>query len=300
MQRTKIKQQADAILTADWHLREDTPVCRTDNFLDTQIEKMQFIQEVQIKYNCPVIHAGDLFHHWKPSPFLLTQAFLWLPERFHTIYGNHDLPQHNKALAEKTGLHTLISAFRINQLKGADWGIGLDEDLTPYEFEIGGRKVLVWHIMTWKDEPPWPGCEDPTAKELLKKFPQYDLIVTGHNHTSFVETFDGRLLVNPGPITRQTADHEHLQPKVFLWYAKTNTVKAVSIPIQKGVISREHIDHKEERDSRIRAFVEKLNNEWEVGLSFEANLERFQKENNIRSSVMQIVRAAIDIDNKGA
>ncbi len=298
MERTKIKKQADAILTADWHLREDTPICRTDSsFLDTQIQKMQFIQELQSKYNCPVIHAGDLFNHWKPSPFLLTQAFLWLPKEFHTIYGNHDLPQHNKALAEKTGLNTLISAGRIHQLKGADWGVGLNEDLTQYMLETRGRKILVWHVMTWKDTPPWPGCKDPTAKELLQKLPQFDLIVTGHLHTSFVETMHNRILVNPGPITRQTADQEHLQPKVFLWYAETNSVEEVLIPIKKGVISREHIEYKEERNSRIIAFVERLNGEWDVDLSFEANLERFQKENNIRSSVMQIVRAAIDINS---
>ncbi len=295
MERTKLKQTADAILTADWHLREDPPICRTDiDFLNTQIKKMQFIRNLQAKHNCIVIHAGDLFHHWKPSPFLLTQAFRWLPEEFYTVYGNHDLPQHNKALAEKTGLNTLISAGRIKQLKGADWGVTLNDDLTQYMFEIGGRKILVWHILTWKDNTPWPGCQDPIAKELLKKLPQFDLIVTGHLHTSFVETLQGRVLVNPGPITRQTADQEFFEPKVFLWYAKYNSVEAVSIPIKKGVVTREHIENSEERDSRIRAFVERLNSEWEVGLSFEANLERFRKENNVRSSVMKIVLAAID------
>ncbi len=295
MKRTKINK-ADAILTADWHLREDSPICRTDsNFLDTQIQKMQFIQKLQITHNCPVIHAGDLFHHWKPSPFLLTQAFRWLPEEFYTIYGNHDLPQHNKALAEKTGLNTLISAGRINQLKGADWGIGLNENLNEYVFEVEGRKILVWHVLTWKDNPPWPGCQDPTAKELLEKLPQFDLIVTGHLHIPFVETVQNRVLVNPGPITRQTADQEHLQPKLFLWYSKTNSVEAVNIPIRKEAVSRDHIENKEERDYRIQAFIEKLNSEWEVGISFEANLERFQKENSIRSSVMRIVQAAIDM-----
>lgn len=293
MKRTKTNQ-ADAILTADWHLREDIPICRTDNFLDTQIQKMQFIQKLQNKHNCPVIHAGDLFHHWKPSPFLLTQAFLWLPEKFYTIYGNHDLPQHNKSLAEKTGLNTLVSAFRITQLEGADWGVGLEDDLTPYEFEIGGRKILVWHIMTWKDTPPWPGCEDPTAKELLKRFPQYDLIVTGHHHTAFVETVGNRILVNPGPITRQTIDHIDFKPRVYLWYANTNIVKEEYVPIEHGVISASHIQEKESRDERITAFVQRLNTDWDTTLDFEENLERFAKQNKVRKSVMEIIHLAIE------
>jgi len=290
MKRTKVNK-ADAILTADYHLREDNPICRIDYFLDTQIQKMKFIQQLQVKHNCPVIHAGDLFNHWKASPYLITLALNYLPKNMFTVAGNHDLPNHNIDLLDKSALNTLIHAKAINYLSGVHWGQKpKNESLT-----IEGRKILVWHVMTWKDDPPWPGCTDPKAKDLLEEFLQYDLIVTGHNHNSFVEELNGRILVNPGSITRQTADQEFYQPKVFLWYAKTNSVQSIFIPIEKGVISREHIEHKEERDSRIKAFVERLNNDWEVGVSFEANLERFQKENRIRSSVMEIVRAAIDL-----
>ncbi len=289
MKRTKVNK-ADAILTADYHLREDNPICRIDYFLDTQIQKMKFIQQLQVKHNCPVIHAGDLFNHWKASPYLITLALNYLPKNMFAVAGNHDLPNHNIDLLDKSALNTLIHAKAINYLTGTHWGQKpKNESLT-----IEGRKILVWHVMTWKDDPPWPGCTDPKAKDLLEEFLQYDLIVTGHNHNSFVEELNGRILINPGSITRQTADQEFYQPKVFLWYAKTNSVEPILIPIEKGVISREHIEHKEERDLRIKAFVERLTNDWEVGVSFEANLERFQKENKIRSSVMQIVRAAID------
>ncbi len=289
MKRTNVNK-ADAILTADYHLREDNPICRIDYFLDTQIQKMKFIQQLQVKHNCPVIHAGDLFNHWKASPYLITLALNYLPKNMFTVAGNHDLPNHNIDLLDKSALNTLIHAKAIDYLTGTHWG----QEPKNESLMIGNRKILVWHVMTWKDNPPWLGCKDPTAKELLEEFPQCDLIVTGHNHNSFVEELNGRILVNPGSITRQTADQESYQPKVFLWYAKTNSVEPILIPIEKGVISREHIEHKEERDLRIKAFVGRLTNDWEVGVSFEANLERFQKENKIRSSVMQIVRAAID------
>ena len=63
MKRTKQTQtNIDAILTGDWHLREDTPICRTDDFQTAQWEKVRIISDLQKKYNCPVIHSGDLFH----------------------------------------------------------------------------------------------------------------------------------------------------------------------------------------------------------------------------------------------
>jgi DNA repair exonuclease SbcCD nuclease subunit len=148
--------------------------------------------------------------------------------------------------------------------------------------------------MTYKGKPPWPGCEDPPAKELLKRYPDYDLIVTGHNHQSFVEELDGRLLVNPGAITRQEADKADHKPCVYLWYAEENQVEPHYLPVEEGVISREHIEQTEERNERIEAFVSRLNDEWEAGLSFEQNLERFFKENEIRQSVQEIIWGAIE------
>lgn len=295
MQRKKhsMQKKVDAILTADWHLRETVPVCRLDDFITAQINKMKFIQELQKQYNCPVIHAGDLFHSWKPSPYLLTQAFLWLPEQFYTVYGNHDLPQHNVSLAEKTGIYTLATAGRIQVLEGIHWNTSIRSDYLSYVLKIRGRYVLVIHTMTWKDTPPWPGCSDPTTSELLEKY-DVDLIVTGHNHKAFIDEKDGKVLVNPGSLTRQTADQIDFKPRIYLWHAETNSVTPKYLPIEKRAVSREHIEHKEERDTRIQAFIEKLNNEWDADLSFEANLERFQKENSIRQSVMNIIYAAIE------
>ena len=142
--------------------------------------------------------------------------------------------------------------------------------------------------------PPWPGCEDPTAEEILDKYPQFDLIVTGHNHKTFVVEKEGRLLVNPGSLTRQTADQADHHPCVFLWYAEDNTVEEVSIPHEEGVISREHIEKKERRDGRIEEFISRLSAEYDVGLSFEENLARFEEKNKVRQSVMEIIRRAIE------
>jgi hypothetical protein len=158
---------------------------------------------------------------------------------------------------------------------------------------MSGKEVFMWHKLIWeKKAPPW--SDAPTAKQILKEYPQYDLIVTGDNHASFVVEHEGRLLVNPGSLTRQTADQAKHKPSVYLWYAETNTVKRVELPIEQGVISREHIDKNKKRDARIAAFVSRLQDDWEVGVSFERNLKRFLKKNKISDKVEAIIREAME------
>jgi len=293
VKRTKQNKNPSAILAADFHLREDQPICRTDNHETAQWIKVDFIKALQKKHGCPVFHSGDLFNHWKPSPYLLSKTIEHLPDQFWSILGNHDLPQHNLKLVYKCGVYTLLKAGKLNLLNSTHWG----------ELPIKGeyswrvykdRKILVWHVMTYQAKTPWPGCVDPMAGKLLRKYPEYDLILTGHNHKSFVEQYEGRLLVNPGSLTRLNADQINHKPRVYLWYAETNTVEPVYLPIKDNVISREHIEKKEERNERIEAFISQLDNEWEADVSFEENLERFFKTNNIQQSVTDIVMKSIE------
>jgi hypothetical protein len=134
------------------------------------------------------------------------------------------------------------------------------------------------------------------AEGILRKYPKFDLIVTGDNHTSFTIEYKGRRLVNPGNLTRQTADQINYKPRVALWYAEDNSIQWVNLPIQNDVITREYIDRKEQRDKRIEAFVSQLSEDWEKGVSFEQNLKSFQKTNNVDEDVMKIIYKAIDND----
>lgn len=289
MQRTKkIQKQPTAILTADWHLREDTPTAFTGDFQIEQWGVVTYISSLQKRYDCPVIHAGDLFNHWKPSPWLITMAMRYLPERFHTIYGNHDLPQHNLELADKCGINVLKEAGKLIILPTCHW------NQTPNGFSSTSYNILVWHVMTYQGKKPWPGITDPMAAGLLRKYKSYDLILTGHNHKTFIEEYDGRLLVNPGSITRQSSDQIDHKPAVFLWYTEDNTVERVDLPFMEGVISREHIEVIEQRDARIDAFISKLNGEWQAGMSFEQNIDAFCQANNIRQPIKDIIYKALE------
>lgn len=306
MERTRQNKTPDAILTSDWHLRETVPVCRTDDFWTAQWKKVAFVKELQFQYNCPVLHAGDLFHHWKPSPFLLTNTMEFIPEQFYTIYGQHDLPQHSFENREKSGIHVLSIANALKVIGGTHWGQVPQLD-DAYRFDLFQGKIhegldhtqricLVWHRMVWQGHRLWPGQTDPSARAILKKYPEYDLIVTGDNHKPFVEKYENRLLINPGSLTRQGADQISHTPRVYLYYAADNTVRPVFLPVQEGaeVISRDHIERTEERDQRISAFISRLEGEWEAGLSFEQNLEEFFKNNRIHQNIKDVIYKAIE------
>lgn len=278
-------KKVDAILMGDVHLREDVPVCRTDDFITAQWTKILFICDLQRKYNCPVLCSGDLFNVAKPSLDLASQVSILLPDNFYTVYGNHDLPNHSMLEAHKSGVYNLFVNERLEVLEGTHFN-QLPEKPS---IKIKGRKILVWHVMTYKDELPYPGCTDLKARSLLHKYPDYDLILTGDNHLPFTQTYQGRLLVNPGSMMRQEAGQINYKPAVWLYYADTNTVEPVYLPINKGAVTREHLDVIEAKENRILAFIETLNREGLDFVNFEHNLKIFLQQNNISKTVEEVI-----------
>ena len=286
----RIVKQPSAILCSDIHIREDVPVCRTDvSYWDTQWKKIDFISDLQKKHNCPVLHGGDLFDKARPSLNLVRETILHIPNQFFSVAGQHDLVAHSLDLIDKSGLKLLEVAGKITILNRCHWG----QEPTEPSFVIKNRNILVWHKMVWQGKKPYPTCTDEPASSILKKYP-YSLILCGDNHKTFVEHYEGRVLVNPGSLMRMDADQVDHKPCVFLWYADSNTVQQVFLPIEEGVVSRMHLEQKEERDGRITAFVEKLSGEYEMSLSFEKNLEEFMKVNDVDEEVKQIIYKSIE------
>lgn len=280
-----------AIFTADWHLRETPPAFRSgENFWGIQWKKVRTISQLQARFNCPVFHAGDLFHHWKASPFLLSMTIKNLPAQFFTVYGNHDLPQHNINLAGKSAIGTLEACEALTVLPGNHFG-----DKEPQtSIVIEGRKVMVWHVYNSLSKPFWANESTWMAKRMAEAFSDQDVILTGDNHTPFVYSESPTLVVNPGPITRQATDMVSIHPRVYLWYAATNTVEAVKLPLNPLPLDTRNIAENRERNIRMEAFVDKLNKEWEVNVDFQENLKRFYSANKIEPEISQLIQSAIE------
>lgn len=284
--------KADAIFGGDWHLMEHTPVSRTDDYPETVFRKLHFISELQKVHGCPVYHSGDLFDHWKPSPWLIAKAAKHLPEQFYSTYGNHDLPGHSFDERERCGLFALAQAS--NKVNALEFGYWNYDPAEGHCIEIKGRKILVWHKCVFQIKEEWMSSIDSShARKLLKKYPEYDVIVTGDNHKPFVEEYNGKYLVNCGSLGRITAAQIKHRPAVYLWYADDNKVVPVYLPIEKNVLSTEHLQQTKERDVRISSFLEGFK-EWKSSLDFEENLKRYEQENNPDPEIMKIVYNSID------
>ncbi len=298
--RKKKDFKVDLIITADWHLmeKERNPPCRLDSHWEAQWNKVLQINQLMNRYDCDCILAGDLFEHWKTSPRLLNRCLKDLPGgeaayyQLRSVIGNHDMPQHNIDNMERSGFRTLSEAKKIFVLNGNHWGCDnkktITDTLLTFNPDIS-RKIVVAHMMVWKGKLPWPGCEDPEAEEVFDIFPEADLIITGHNHRTFTAKRGKRLLINPGSLTRHKADQIDHKPCVFLWNAETNDYRIHYLKVKKDVISREHIDVKKTKEKRLEAFITKLQDGWDVSLSFKDNMEIAFQKNKTPDKIKQII-----------
>lgn len=289
-----------AIICSDIHLREDSPACRTDDFYATQLKKIDFIRGLADKYKCPVLDGGDLFHRWKSSPRLLRDAIRHLPHGMITVAGNHDLPQHSMELYHKSSL-AVVEAAEVVKVGGTHDFSGFVVNAVNWDSEFpeahrSERQVLITHFMTYHNEEPWPGAAKKitNARGWLEKLEGWDLIIVGHNHQPFiVEDDKGRKLISPGSLMRTTITQKDYKPQVYLWYADDNTLKPAEVPLQSKIEIQEESYKGKEQDERLRAYIERLREDVEIGVSFVNNLERYLTQHDTHPMVKQVIEEVI-------
>lgn len=291
-------KQVDAILTADIHLTETTPISRTDNYVEAQDRKLAFLKQLETQYDCPVIDAGDIFDYWKASPWLIARAYKNLPSEIYTIPGNHDLPEHSMQQYEKSALHVLEVALAIRRLSKTPYD---RRDFTIAGFAYGEKledvnaDIVVIHDLVYEGNPPWPNAVGYQPKDLFKIFTKPRLILTGHYHMALVaKSKDGRLVVNPGSMMRMTIVQKDYKPRCYLYNFDDNEVEPVYFPIEEEVFDDRHIVEPKEKEERLLAFIEKLNMEWDLRLSFRANLETFFKKNKVNRKVEELIWQSLE------
>lgn len=314
-------RKASCICTADWHLRDTQPKCRTDNYYEAQWKKISFISELQVKHNCPVLIAGDVFDKPKPSPMLLADTLLHIPRKIICVPGQHDLPEHSIENLNQSGLAVLNVGSDVRILKGEGTGTPIafpdgyapgkcktdflihgvpwGKELLPLENRKAFNNIALIHTLVRNPKETnenIPFSEDYIS--LFEKMTRYDLIVSGDNHKSFTYQKGGKggikWIVNPGSLMRMDADQVDHKPRMYLWYAEDNTVEAVYLPIEQGVVSREHIERQTKEDERMEAYKTRLKAGVKIGISFEKNMKRYLLKNKVKPSVEKEIYAAME------
>lgn len=291
------------IFTADIHLRDSVPKCRTDDFLKAQWDKIAQVKNLCDKYKATWIDAGDFLHKAYPSLALIAKTLQILHgTKIHTLFGNHDMPYHNQDKAWEAGFGVLYQAgvlkildtLKIGDFQVYGWPYGQEYEIKPSK---NGIRVLVYHGMIYKGrQDVLPEVAGFTAKQFLKKYKDFDLIVCGHNHKQFEVEIDGRVLINVGCLTRQTTEFADHVPRVLLVSSTAGggfTYDLVPLSVKSGVVNREHLDKQAKKEEELNAFVEGLQDVEEVSLSFQKNVGVVMEKTNPTELTRQKVEEAI-------
>lgn len=307
--RTKKRKPLCAIIS-DPHLRDSQPPCRSDLFMNIQFGKLDFIRKICRNLNAPVeiplLISGDVFHHWKPSPFLLSRAIELLPENVWAIAGQHDLPFHNLQQFHESGLNTLVQAKKI-QGGGTPFYITEEENFVLAGFHYGAHNnakhvknmwdkplIGLFHFLTYLGKNPWPGFKGPDAEEVLDSLPQFDLIIVGDNHEWFSLTKHDRTILSPGALSRQNLGEIKHLPHIWTWDGKR--VDQIPIPIspEEECFYQERID-RNKGDAGLLAYAEHVRKTKPMrSLSFADNLEVIMNKHEVEPRTRHLIAASME------
>ena len=295
------------VFTADMHLRDSKPKCRTDDFYEVQMEKLFQVIKIIEKYDAMWVDAGDFFHQARPSYKLIADVLDILTtfkQHVFTLCGNHDQPWHNMSKIQDSGIGILHAAGAVSFLDDSPIKYGPFKIYgCPYGGDIPeaenweGTNVLVYHGMVWPNRRGMiPGVEGILAKQMLCRQSQYGLVVSGHNHQTFCTDAKNRVLCNVGSLTRQTADQIAHQPCVlvaedkegggFNWHLEY-------LKVDKDAVSAKHLEEAAKKEEELNAFVEGLKNMEEASLSFKDNVDRVIRQAKPDEDTIEKIKEAV-------
>jgi len=312
------------LITGDWHLDTYRPRNRTDDYFQTQFEKVKWIFGLAEEEECEgILQPGDMFNSHKANDFLkqfyidyflyrMTQIDRFPKMDFFTIFGQHDLRFHSSN-KQNTPLRVLEAAhaitivpnkaifptqFRVRHkdhyIYGCNWG----EEI-PELVDKDGIHILLMHKLVLEDIEGWE--KKYLSVENVFRFSKHDIIVCGDNHISFMaEKFhkdkQSRLLFNCGSLMRNRIDQRNHKPKVYIVDTSDMSYEEHLIPVKPfdEVMDVEKAEQEKEKNEQLEAFVEKLSGDVNIeGLDFLRNLEAFMEENEIDVPVKEFVEEVL-------
>ena len=289
------------LITGDWHLTDNRPEKRTDDYEKTVFRKLDFLLQKAVQEKVEIIlHPGDVFDSPKPSYAFFTKVMKRI-KRIHPIwfaccYGQHDLRYRNK---DDTALKALALACSGNIVldlndhwdsKISIYSAGYGESIP--DLTIGWFNILLTHRMIvydklWKSQDAFEYCNTFLRKN------KFDLIVSGDNHNSFSYTLGNRNLFNCGSMMRSTIAQVHHRPIFYIMDTSKEMVSLEQyyIPIEPAeeVFIMNKIEQEKDRNTKLEAFVSGLSEHKEMGMSFGDNIENYMNENKIESGIRQII-----------
>jgi len=295
---------------SDCHLLATAPVCRTDNIIDIQFDKLHFVFDYAVMNGIKVIlQAGDLVdtkRSWDLLPRLISLLKFYRDRKGVELYmvkGQHDSYYHNMVndktivgvLAGVELVHLLDSApysrredgWEIN-IYGASYGEAVPEVTTKESNILVIHKQILMHKVFNKQE------EYDYAPDFLHDHPEFDFILCGDAHQKFYFKEGKRQIVNTGCMLRLEASEACMvhHPQFCVYDIVTRKVEWVEIPHADAldVISDAHLVAKKEKEKSFSEFVAKVKEtSGHKSMSFSRNMTLFLKRNNVDAGVKKII-----------
>lgn len=267
----------NAIYASDLHLKGEKPVARLDgDWLESQRAMLSEIVSIANSKDLPLVLAGDIFDHSRVATEIVNMSIAELKKcgkGVCIIAGNHDLPGHSFDMVDQSSIGILLKVF-----KDASKFL----ELNANHFGLDGLKadsnIRITHQLVFeKQEDCPPNAKAKTADQLLDEFQEADWIICGDMHKAFhyVRKSQGgdRHVVNLGCTIRHKANEISYQPSVWHIDPIHNVCERIYLSDSLDNISRDHLDTKEAKESRVDALWESIRSKKDLKLDFLANLE---------------------------
>lgn len=212
-------------IVVDPHLA-DRHRCRTDNFFQTALNKLEFVA----KENDYVIILGDLFHLYSNSDYIFNRVWRFMSKyqgKFIAIPGNHDLLHENYNALDRTTLGSLAltGALKLEmdtfKIDNACFQVShVLKDLSKIPVDENNSKILIGHNYV---QPVGTEREWFTREELGKL--NYRLVFLGHDHQPHEEELiNYSILIRMGSLTRIDAQPYNKDRKIYYYQLDSETL----------------------------------------------------------------------------
>jgi len=296
---------------SDTHLLFDSPQARLDDTHKTGLEKFEYVLNWAKANNAMILHSADFFD--KRRSWYLLPEIVTLLKKYEVpilaVFGQHDQYMRSMVTRHATMLGILEQAGEIEILGDVSigvgkgkmwhfWGAGYGEEIPTPTVGFGECNILVIHAPI-AVEPLWPGHNYIDAEEFLAEHEEFDMILCGDIHRRFsIRNMEGRWILNTGPMIRRRAVDYNFQHTPGFWVIDTekenrpnHRVSWEEIPhlLAEKILSRDHIEREEDSEEILQEFVNAVDSDFDAGVDFDDNLERFLVANDIPQSVIDIL-----------
>lgn len=280
------------LITADWHIRGERPICRLDDdWIESQRKTIAAIREVYEKTGCEQMWIlGDLFDAPKCATAavnMLIEELQKFPGSVRVLCGNHDLKDHNYGNLEECSIGTIKHLFadvpeELSFVSVADGPLKVSANPFGLDDEESSADIICTHQLTFPNEEARPMADcGVLAQDLLDKWRYAEIIFTGDYHHAFVykedwDTLPARYVVNPGCINIQKADELDYIPGVYVWDTSCfgdDAFQRWNLDPQRDMCTRDHIEAREQKEAMLSEVVETIAGGDDITLDFDSNLE---------------------------